>query len=199
MSNIKDGTGKGYLARVDEENALLVQAITTPHISHESQKDGTAFILSTGGFISITQTEGFSAVLYFKNNDERQRHFIIERIRLCGGGGMDAHSTVKAKFLANCTAGTIISDAVAGEKANANISSRNEFEGFVYTGGDNKTATGGTFLTQIQCHINGESQNQYYGSLVLGKGDSVTILVQPTEAYEMCVEILGYYESYEIN
>jgi len=198
MSNIKDGTGTGYLARVDSENALLVQAVSTMHIAHESQKDGSAFALTTGGFLEISETASFSAVFFVKNTDEKQRTFNVERIRFCGGGAMDAHATVQIKVFANCTGGTLISDQVAGEVANLNLSSRNEFEGVAYTGGDLKTATGGHFLTNFQCHANGESQNDYYSALSLGKGDSLSFLIKPSEAFTMCVEVIGYYESYEI-
>lgn len=62
--SILDGTGRGYLAQVDDENRLVVYATTLPLLESKSQQ-GEAFNLNTGLVPITVATE--TPLLYFLN------------------------------------------------------------------------------------------------------------------------------------
>ncbi len=193
---IKDGSGRGFSAKVDSELRLQTNSVALDHIAHESQNDGTAFVLSSG-FVSITDTASFSAMMFIKNEDQNGRIFNIQRFRICSGGAMEHHATLQVEIFENSTGGTLISDANNAFARNMNLGFKSSFQGKVYSASaSGKTQTGGTHFTQFINHGTGHSTNDYYGALVLAKDTSIAVTVKPSEAMTVCVEIIGYYETY---
>ena len=188
----KDGTGGGYLAEVTESNMLKTESVSIKEISYESQRHGDAFVLNSG-FISLTTTGAFNAIMYVKNTDTENKALFIEKLRVCGGLCAGA-STMQVLLEANPTGGTLISDQTPGLSASANISSSREFGGLVYIGGDGKTVSGGFQLSNFQGHAPGHSIQEYEGALILSKNDSISIKLNPSVAMDVCIEIVCYHK-----
>jgi len=193
---IEDGTGKGYKSLVTEENRFGVDAISVPHITHESEVYGLGYIISTG-FIPLTTTASFSGLLYIKNTDSLGRSFHIHHFRVCSGL-CAAGSTLQVQAKIDATTGTLISDANAGTVNNMNTNfSANILDSVVYSAsGDGKTVTDGTQFTQFINHAPGHSLQDYNGAIVLATNSSFVIEVKPEVAMTACIELIGYYNKF---
>jgi len=75
MTQIHDGTGKGYVAKVDASNRLHVQSVNETESLHSLDK-GTAYNINTG-LISITDD---ATLLYLKNNENDD--LVVEALAL---------------------------------------------------------------------------------------------------------------------
>ena len=187
-------TGQGM--RVTNEGRGAVDSINLTHIAHESQDDGTAYILATD-FVALTTTGSFNGLLYFKNTDSQNRHFHIHHFRVCAGL-CAAGSTLQVKVIENATTGTLISDANAAVTNNMNSTSSNTFGGNAYAAsGDGKTITDGVYYTQFINHAPGHSVQNYDGAIIIGKNDSFAIEVKPSVAMTTCIELIGYFEHHD--
>ena len=179
--------------RVTEEGRATIDSVLLPKIAHVSQKYGEAFILASG-FIALTTTASFNGMMYFKNTDAQNRNFKIHHFRACGGL-CAAGSTLQVVVYINPTTGTLISDAVAGYENNMNTTNSNTLGGLLYApSGDGKTVTDGTYFTQFINHAPGHSIQEYDGGIVIGKNKSFTIVVKPSVAMTVCIELIGYYD-----
>lgn len=188
---IKDGTGRGYSVGVNDDNRLLSSSVSVKELSYESERHGDAFVLNTG-FISLTQTAAFSGIMLFQNQSTENQDLFIEKLRVCGG--LSASATMQVLLKANPTGGTLLSDQTPGISNNLNLRSSNSFPGIVYIGGDNKTVTGGSQLSNFQGHAPGHSIQEYDGAMILGKNDIVSIEIKPSLAMDVCIEIIGFYK-----
>jgi len=186
---IIDGTGKGFRAQVDEFNRLSTNCVTQSRIADRSKRSGDGFILATG-FISLTTTGSFSGAAYVKNTSETKDLF-IKSIRTCG----DGTGSIKIKILANPTTGTLISNANAGHANSSNLGVSTTFEGLYYVAsGDGKTVTDGTHVAQFINKMVGHSVQDYEGAIVVPNGKSFAIVMQPSVATDVCVEIQCWFE-----
>lgn len=80
MTVIKDGTGTGFLARVNEENRLSVVAVSVTEIANESIEDGTAF--EVFGTTTITAATEKTVLVVINNSDTLLRvHSIITSVQ----------------------------------------------------------------------------------------------------------------------
>lgn len=183
---IKDGTGSNREAKVDFLNRLWTYATSLPKLAARSDNSGKSFIMANGGFISLTTTETESAILHIKNTSSTE-DLHITQIRCCGT------VVTRWKVYKNSTGGTLISDASAGVKQNLNLTSGNIPSANVYTGGDSKTATGGTMIGHHITEI-GHSNDNLEGALILGFNQSIEITCTVASAGTICVRVLGYYE-----
>jgi len=192
-TEIQDGTGSGARAKVNKEGRLTVDAVTDKHITHEAKDDGEAYVLASG-FIDLTTTGSFNGLMYIKNLSS-DKHFHIQRLRVCGG----ATGSVQFKILKNASTGTLISDANAAYSTNSNFASGNELEGrctVLGASGDGKTVTDGEYFTQFIQKTAGHSIQEYDGIIMLHKNHSLAIVAKPSAAMTVCVEVLGYYEEH---
>ena len=190
---VKSGVGSGNTAEVTTEGKISADAVVLEHIAHESEKYGNAFLLSTG-FISLTTTGSFNGILYIKNTDSESRHLFLQQLRVCGGL-CAAASTMQVIIYKNPTAGTLISDANDGFNENANSTSSNLFGGDVYVAsGDGKTVTDGTHWSNFQGHAPGHSTEEYRGSVILGKNDTLAVVLKPSVAMDVCMEAVIYFK-----
>lgn len=184
---ISDGTGTGRQAKVDSENKLETSSITTNLFTHTSEIKGQSYLV-VSDFISLTTTGSFNGILYIKNTSTTQ-NLHIQSIRTCS----TETASVQQRLIKNPTTGTLISDANAGGKVNANFSSNNIFPGNVYAAsGDGKTVTDGTNFTQFINRSPGHSIQEYTGAIVLGPSDSIALTAKPSAATTFCAEIQVY-------
>ncbi len=65
MDILKDGTGRGYLAGVQSENRLMVEAITYSGEHHANHDEGLAFNM----IFDVTPTAAGDCFLYMKNSE----------------------------------------------------------------------------------------------------------------------------------
>jgi hypothetical protein len=86
---IKDGTGKGFLAKVDDKNRLFTRAINVP-IRASKAGMGQAFVISLDR-VPITATKGLVGWLY---NSDDSRYLAIPQISISWNGGDTNHNRV---------------------------------------------------------------------------------------------------------
>lgn len=143
MDYIEDGTGTGYKAKVNANNAIHTFSVTEDEQKQAATK-GNEYNLNTGT-IAYTGTSE-SSMIYFKNDESED--FVITAIAV-GLGTRSATITDSANvtIVRNPTGGDVISDATAIDmKSNTNFGSSNTLKSttLVYKGKDGGTITGGT-------------------------------------------------------
>jgi len=136
---IKDGTGKGNLAKIDLNNRLHTRAVTNDE-GQQATKDGKSYNINTG-FITLTNTSE-TPVLYFKNNEESKVH-ITTIIIGCGSSTGGSGTNPKFRFSKNPSTGTTISNANDVDvTSNRNFSSSVDLQALAYKGATGETLTG---------------------------------------------------------
>jgi hypothetical protein len=170
---IKDGSGGGYVAKVDSSNRLHTRSVAVPS-SDQRGLDGFGFNLNTG---HITLTDGSeSAVAYFKYTGTKTFH--LDAIAV--GVGKLSGTVSDPVFIAvsrNPTGGTIIDNEVAGSlNINRNFGAANTLDGDWYKGVQGDTLTGGNdgFLSQV----NGSDRAFLTTNFILSPQTTIGIKIQ---------------------
>lgn len=144
MEIIKDGTGKGYSAKIDSGNNLHTVSIQETKIQN-AVSEGNAYNINTGEIALTSSTE--SAVLYFKNNESplnSESGISIDTIIVGVLDGGTVGNDCKITILKNPTAGTIVSNATAVDmNQNRNFGSSNTLDSLAYKGAEGYTFTDG--------------------------------------------------------
>jgi hypothetical protein len=135
---IKDGTGKGNTAKVDNNNQLHTFSVTESEQRQASQI-GNEYNINTGT-IAYTGT-GDSSMIYFKNDEDTD--FVVTAVAV-GLGTRSATVTDSANvtIIRNPTGGDLISDATAVSiNSNTNFGSSNALSSttLIYKGKDGGT------------------------------------------------------------
>lgn len=186
---IQDGSGKGYLAKVNSENRIETVAITFPEVAHISAEDQQAYVVASD-FVSLTTTGSFNGIQYIKNTSTT-KNLHVERIRVCSSEA----GHIQCKLIKNPTTGTLISDANEGTKVNSNFSSNNLFQGLTYAASaDGKTITDGTQSSNFIIKSPGHTIQDYQGALILGPSDSLALVCKPSATTVLCSEMQVYFE-----
>lgn len=186
---IQDGTGTGYQAKVDANNRLATLAYTRTAIADNAIRSGLAFEFATGAFLAPTTTAEHA--LFYLKNTSPTKSLLIATIRSCGS------VLQQWRLYKNDTGGTIVSDENAGVQENLNFRSTNVAEADVFTASAaGKTRSGGSWLTQWINNI-GHSEISFFGGLVLGANDSLTLSVANVASATTlaCARIHAYYET----
>ncbi len=142
---IQDGTGTGDRLRITPFNRMLAQSVViTEEDDAISRGDGYQIASGPVTFTGANQT----AVLYTKNDDDRD--FVLDRAVLILGSAVGATATADwtVQVLRNPTGGTIIDNAVAAGISNSNHGSANIPTGLNYKGVESDTFTDGTGAPQ---------------------------------------------------
>ena len=187
---IKDGSGKGFLAKVNSSNQLLTRTVEEGE-AIAANKDGNAYNLNTG---IITLTDAVQTpVIYFKNNEDND--FVVEAVVIgiwaSDGDGLDMLAT----FVRNPTDGTIITSTPTNVdiNSNRNYGTSNTLSADVYKG-----ATGDTMIDgddHILVRITEESRSFIGINEVLPKGSSFGVKITPptsNTSMNCYVAIIGY-------
>lgn len=172
MTMIFDATGKGYGAKVDDENRLLVKSVSQPQVIH-SNEEGEAYNINTG----VVTLSASTAILYIKNNEDRPLIVtdIVVGLGQAAGGVTDIGEVTVYR---NPTAGTIISGATdVAINENRNFGSNRELDALAYVGTSGATATGGAAAVLLFTNVNGRLFATL--NLDLPKGSSLAIQVNP--------------------
>lgn len=186
---IKDGTGKGYLAKVNSENQLITDSVVTTGLGHASRVHGYAFSVGTP-VMAVTATGG--AVLWFQHTDT-SFNFIVHRILMGWNGGDTNHNRViNGSLFYGASVPT--ANQTTFTPANMNRSSQNAIEGTSYLWdevGDGMTiADPGTFVGSLLVG-QGMSVLDVEDSIIIPPNLSFSITVAPEEAGNAVLVLLG--------
>lgn len=129
---IKGGTGNGYLAAVNEENRLKVEAITYSG-EHHANHEGTAYNM----LFDVTPTAAGDCFLYMKNSSTID--LVIEGLWLRVASAEQIYMKLGNKGVPDGT------DVVP---ANINAGTNNAALGTFQVGNDITTMTGGTIINK---------------------------------------------------
>jgi len=191
MSNIlEDGTGKSFKVKVDANNRLHTQSVTTPQNDQANTK-GNAYNINTG-IITLTNDTA-TPVIYLKNNEDLNYHLQFIAVALGPTTGGDSSMT-QIKLIKNPTTGTIISGATAVDIiSNRNFGSSGELNVDCYKGATNLTFTDGDdYLLYFL-----QDDNRLFASTdtVIPNSKTVGVTIQPpagNTSMELYVAFVGY-------
>lgn len=139
---IRDGTGNGYLQKVNGNNRAFVNAFSTQENLAATAK-GNSFNINTG---EITLTDAADTpVIYLKNNESSDLHIISIAVGLGTSTGGSSTEPVRVTVVKNPTAGTIVDNATAVDiSSNRNFGSAKTITADIYKGATGNTMTDGT-------------------------------------------------------
>lgn len=174
MSNfIQDGTGKGYLVKVDSENRIIARSVVQSEFDN-STSTSNAFNINTE-FLTITNATE-TPILYIKNNEDHD--LIVEAWFI--GTDVSVGSATRQSIMRvhpNPTGGTIISSGSNLSAINRSIGSSEELNAIIKLGGDAFTLTtsGSPVLYQTQANV---ARNFGIVHLAVKKGSSLAVTIQ---------------------
>lgn len=174
MSNfIQDGTGKGYLVKVDSENRIIARSVVQSEFDN-STSESNAFNINTE-FLTITNATE-TPILYIKNNED---HDLIVEAWFIGTDVAVGSATRQSimRVHSNPTGGTIISSGSNLSAINRSIGSSEELNAIIKLGGDAFTLTtsGSPVLYQTQANV---ARNFGIVHLAVKKGSSLAVTIQ---------------------
>lgn len=167
---IQDGWGTGQEARVDGEGRLLVEAVTETE-QLEAAVKGESFQVGSGAVTLTSANE--SALLYFKNNEDRD--VIVTAVNITSTKQTGSSAGV---FLAKLyTEGTGLSAGSSQTALNSNFGSSKTLTADITAGQEAATITNGTasgaFYISEGIFFNTET------AWVLPKGTTVAVSITP--------------------
>ena len=168
---IKDGTGTGFNAKIDNTNRMLIRGPTVGSFE-EAMIEGKGFFISSG-IQTLTSTSA-SFLLYIKNNDDRdlQLSLSVFNLGVTTGGVGDCIIT----SVINPTAGTLIDSGSTGVAANARIGSATVADIDILTGVEGSTITDGIQVPSIFVH---PARTEIANNVIVPKGVSLAFGVTP--------------------
>lgn len=138
---LRDGTGSGKLAKVNNNNRLYVNSISTDE-NQQATRTGRSYNINSG---EVTLTNATATpVIYLKNNENEDLHITAFAIGLGTSANGDATIPVKITVVRNPTGGTIVDNATAVDiNSNRNYGSSSTLTVDCYKGATGNTMTGG--------------------------------------------------------
>lgn len=186
MSNqIKDGSGRGYLARVNSQQKLLTEATVFTNMHQISNNFGQAYVVTTD-FIPITTTVSYSGILYVQNTST-DLHMHVALIK----AAQDV--LTQWKFIKNPTTGTLISTATLAKITNLNFNSNNIGQAVVYQGANALTVTDG-IEAALWTENAGGIPIGLDGAVILQTNDTVAFMAQPTATANINMSLMVYFD-----
>jgi hypothetical protein len=197
MEQLQDATGQGYGAKVDIDNRLHVDSISTDRESYSSQS-GFSFNVNTG-LITLTNAATKNAVMYLVNNEDYP--LVITNLFYQTGTSTGGSGNIIVDVLRNPTTGTIVSGASAVEiNINRNFGSSRTLAVTAYKGATGNTFTNGTKALESILPTSVQRVAVSAGAITLPKGSSIGVnITTPTGNTSMAVEfaIACYLETEE--
>jgi hypothetical protein len=173
---IQDGTGRGYLTKVDANNQMHTTSIQRT-ATQDSTRKGNSYNINTGTIGLTSTTE--SGILYFKNEEapvNGETSFVIDALAI----GIDNQGTQAGAcvitVVRNPTGGTLVSNAVdVDQNSNRNFGSSNTLSSLSYKGVEGDTVTGGSNIAQF--YQNAGTRGYYTLDFEIPKGSSFAIKI----------------------
>ena len=174
---LTDGTGKGYNAKVNSDNRLETQSVSVTDQAHRSQ-EGAGYNLNTG--VIALSSASASACAYLKYTGSKFLHISALAVGTGNWAGTPTDPGL-ITMVRNPTAGTIVSNATAGDmNQNRDFSSANTLSCDFYKGAEGYTFTDGDDIAIFYQNDNG----RLFASIdfKLGPSNSIGIKIQPNDA-----------------
>jgi hypothetical protein len=171
---IEDGVGSGRTAKVDDENKLDVKATRHSEEHQISARDGQTFVVNTADTAdTLTLATGNTYNMVYLLNDSSEKILVLGEINVT----TDTDSCVFI-LTKNPTLGTVSANNVH-TPINANFSSGRQADATCHTWDETGTVgvgglSGGTKVTTCILRA-GIMVISTEGSMLLGKGDSVSL------------------------
>jgi len=181
---IKDGTGAGYVVKVDSQNRLSTVTTSRTEIRHVSETSGKAYVAYTKrDFVAGSQTN--ENICHFKYTGSGECH--IQRIIFSTDG---ASSKAEMFF-----APTSVSGGDALVALNLNRTVGNVSETTILTGTSDITATTATANEFLDARlIINTFTYDFDGAVILGKNDSFLIKGSVASASDKMRCVIFFYE-----
>lgn len=174
-SEILDGTGEGFRAKVDERGRLFSDSIAREQIEY-AILTGNGYNVSTGGMTLTSDSN--SAVGYFKYNGTDTA--VIKEILVILGPSTAGTGNGVITLLKNPDAGTIITSAVpVAAASNRDFSSSVALNATAYKGAEGETLTGGETFAVTSRPAAGEVVAFDAAPIILRRGNSIGVTYTP--------------------
>jgi hypothetical protein len=194
MSNsiIEDGTGKGYKAKVSPQNHLAVDAINVEEVTHISSREGGAYTLH------------FKRTLAAADTLEDVGHFTYTgdyklQINTCTLSREDvALTSGDQAFFELMTGASYTSGGDALVANNLNLGSSNNLDVTAYTGTTTIVTDKTNEKDLYDIVVRDTEDIEFKGSLILNKGDSLTIVTRSKNIGDIAYVVLSCFEVKEV-
>ena len=191
MEMLKDGTGKGFLAGINQYSRQDTSCATSPRIYYESRDRSNAFGVSTP---YLTVTTGGEKVLYMKNTSSTQNMILTDLRVNWNGGSTTWIKALKGSIWFASSAPT--ANNTTGAAGNLNRSSNDTFDIDVEywdgVAGGMTSAGGAAALNTIMAQ--GSLLFPIGGAIILGANDTILFQLTPEEDGEASIQMLGFME-----
>ena len=197
MSNnfIQDGTGKGFLAKVTENNRIAVESVSIT-AEDDSIRIGEGWQISSGPVAFAADTQ--SAILYIQN--EGPRNFVLDRAVLILGSS-DGTGDWTFQVLRNPSQnGTLITNAVAAGVSNSNHGSGLVPDAILYRGVEGDTVDLTALATGAPLPIQQQSNRTVYPlGRQLPTGSSIAFRLTPPPGNTAATAVLVTHWYYDLS
>ena len=168
-------SGSGVTARVYKDGELAVKSVSLTEAESATDKEESYFIGT--GIVNLTSA-GESAVMYFKNNENRNVH--VDSIVLTSSpstGGAALESMI-FRFYENPLSGTIIDNALDGIELNRNLGASKTIDTDTFKGQEGATVVQSS--DPLPSLIAGAGRGVLNIDFTITKGKGFIISLQPT-------------------
>lgn len=169
---IQDGTGSSKKVKVNSNNRIETESVTTSSLSTTSKQDGNAYTVGTDGVLNFNFTSGVdNAILYCKNNEDVDLFVDVCVVSQDVAGIY--------KYIKNPTTGTLIDSGTSTTPVNFNFGSSNVADlDVIKLNASGQTFTNGTVITYSR-NPAGLQPLDFLGTVVVPKGSSFGITYDP--------------------
>ena len=169
---IQDGTGSSKKVKVNSNNRIETESVTTTSLSTTSKQDGNAYTVGTDGVLNFNFTSGVdNAILYCKNNEDVDLFVDVCVVSQDVAGIY--------KYIKNPTTGTLIDSGTSTTPVNFNFGSSNVADlDVIKLNASGQTFTNGTVITYSR-NPAGLQPLDFLGTVVVPKGSSFGITYDP--------------------
>lgn len=178
MAQIEDGKGTGNRAQVNDENQLVVRAVTESGVEHESEVNGIAYNWSS----DIVSIDAADTVLLVKNTSDTHLH--IEYVEIANGATASEYTLHLPTVEVTLSGGSVVTGT------NLNTASSNVADALSRS--DEEGNTQGNVIGTVWLAIDRNYRFLTPG-LILGKNKSIGIDIVAASA-ETAATIVGHYE-----
>jgi hypothetical protein len=166
--NIKDATGAGYGAKVDDQNRLKTLSISETEQFHINRDNGKVWSLP---FENITNTGANDYIFYLKNTGDKD--LAVPKIRLSASAATQVEIHI--------VTGTAGGGGSAVTPVSRNLGSSQSPSATVETDPDITGLTTGGTLFLMQCPVaNTQYELDTTSNIVIPKGKAIAILIETT-------------------
>jgi len=188
---LKDGTGSGYLAKIDNENHLHTTCSMESMIAHRSHYDASAYGISTP-MLTITTTGG--RMLWLQNDSDKDLY--ITDLRLSYNGGSTNHNRVAFSQLvfADTEPTTNITTGAAGSLNRSNVVAANMTILYWDEVGDGMTGHVAGSAGFNMCIGQGTSYFPIGGAIIVSPNKTLSFNLRGEEVGEASINLLFYFK-----